>query len=45
MRRKRVDECLNIQTVLYKTPNVLLLGIKNEGNDTAFIVGEGVSMN
>ena len=44
MRRKRVDECLKIQTVLYKTPNVLLLGIKNEGNDTAFIVGEGVSM-
>ena len=44
MRRRSVNECLNIRTVLYKTPNVLLLEIKNTGSDTAFIVSEGLSM-
>ena len=43
--RKKVDENLYIKTVLYKTTNVLLLGITNyEYQDRAFIICEGFSL-
>ena len=42
--RIRVDEKLNIDTVLYKTPNTLLLGLRNKSSDIAFIVCEVTSM-
>lgn len=42
--RVRIDEKLNIDTVLYKTPNTLLLGLRSNKSDIAFIVCEGTSM-
>ncbi len=44
MRRIRVIDNMRINTVLYKSSNLLLLGLKNNGSDTAFIVCEGWSM-
>lgn len=43
--RKRVIKDIDITTVLYKTPNALLINTRrNEGEDRAFIIAEGCSM-
>lgn len=44
MRRIKVIDNMKINTVLYKSSNLLLLGLKNNESNTAFIVCEGLSM-
>ena len=44
MRRIKVIDNMRINTVLYKSSNLLLLGLRNNESDTAFIVCEGLSM-
>ena len=44
MRRIKVIDNMRINTVLYKSSNLLLLGLRNNESDIAFIVCEGLSM-
>lgn len=44
-KRMKVREGMKIKTVLYKSSNLLLLGLRNRKSNKVFIICEGLSMN